>query len=40
MAGQGDMKAHEGTYEQFLGWLKWGSVASIIGGLIVFWLAG
>lgn len=33
------MKAHEGTYSGFLGFLKWGTVGSILLGLIVFWLA-
>jgi hypothetical protein len=39
MAGQMDTKQHEGTYVGFLSLLKWGSVGSIILGLIVFWLA-
>jgi hypothetical protein len=34
-----DTKEHEGTYQGFLVMLKWGTVASIIIGLIVFWLA-
>jgi hypothetical protein len=39
MAGPMDTKQHEGTYDGFLTLLKWGSVGSIILGLIVFWLA-
>ena len=39
MAGPMDTKQHEGTYDGFLALLKWGSVGSIILGLIVFWLA-
>ena len=39
MAEQMDTTQHEGTYGGFLVMLKWGSVAAIVTGLIVFWLA-
>ena len=38
MAGNGDMKAHEGTYAQVIGMLKWGAVACAIIAALVIWL--
>ena len=30
MADNGDMTAHSGTYEGFIGLMKWGSVATAV----------
>ena len=38
MAGNGDMKAHEGTYAQVIAMLKWGAVACFIVAAAVVWL--
>lgn len=38
MAGEGDLKAHEGTYSGFTVMLKWGTIASLILAAIVVWL--
>jgi len=38
MAGNGDMKAHVGTYTQVTGMLKWGAVACAIIAALVIWL--
>ena len=37
MAGNGDMKAHEGTYAQVIGMLKWGAVAcAVIAAAVIY----
>ena len=38
MAGNGDLKAHEQTYAQMIGMLKWGGVACFVIAAIVVWL--
>lgn len=40
MAGNGDMKAHQQTYDGFVGLLKWGTIASaLVVALVVYLLA-
>lgn len=38
MAGNGDMKAHVGTYHAMIGLLKWGSLGVAILVALVIWL--
>ncbi|WP_082472513.1 aa3-type cytochrome c oxidase subunit IV [Sphingomonas sp. Leaf357] len=38
MAGNGDLKAHEQTYGQVIGLLKWGAVACAVIAAAVIWL--
>ena len=40
MAGNGDMKAHQETYDGVMNLLKWGGVAAFIVGAIVIVLIG
>ena len=35
---QKELKAHSGTYEAFIGWMKWGTIASFIVAVLVVWL--
>lgn len=35
---QQEIKAHSGTYDAFIGMMKWGTVASFILAVIVVWL--
>ena len=37
-AGNGDMKAHEATYHQVLGMLKWGALGCFVIAFAVIWL--
>lgn len=40
MAGGNNMKAHNATYEGFLGMLKWGTVATVlVTALVVYIIA-
>ncbi len=37
MAGNGDMKAHVGTYNSVIGMLKWGAVAcAVIAAAVIY----
>ncbi|MBB4154829.1 hypothetical protein GGQ80_002745 [Sphingomonas jinjuensis] len=38
MAGNGDLKPHEKTYDGLIGMLKWGAVACFIIAFFVIWL--
>lgn len=38
MAGNGDMKAHEGTYASVTAMMKWGAVACAVIAAGVIWL--
>ena len=38
MAGQGDLKAHEQTYNGVIALLKWGAVGCAIVAALVVWL--
>ena len=35
---QRELKAHNGTYDAFIGMMKWGTVAAFILAVIVVWL--
>jgi hypothetical protein len=40
MAGNGDMKAHQETYDGVMSFLKWGALATFVVGAIVIVLIG
>ena len=37
MADNGDMQAHEASYNRMIGMLKWGTVGSAITAALVIW---
>jgi hypothetical protein len=41
MAGNSDLKAHESTYAQVMGMMKWGAVAcAVVAAAVIYLIAG